>query len=35
MDRFTAGFIAGVVAGAAQNAINLVSFYLGLATLRY
>lgn len=34
-DRLTMGFLAGVTGGIAMNIINLLSFYLGIAELRY
>lgn len=34
-DRLTQGFLAGLVAGVAMNAVNLASFYADVGELRY
>lgn len=34
-DRFTYGFFSGVIAGIILNILNLISYYLNIATLRY
>jgi len=34
-DRVTRGFLAGLAAGVAMNALNLASYYAGFAEIRY